>query len=700
MNCVGKTGKFLFALFAGVSLLATANVALSGAEEFNKEKTIACEGTYDSPLRDIATDKKSIWWSFGSLIAKTDMNGKALLDKKFQGVSIQGLLANDGKVCALFCKKDGSSGIYIYNADNMDLIKTLPLAGFENISPRGIAFDGKHFFVLGDAAKGSIEAPVNEYDMDFNFIKARKANMGKDASGVQNIAFIDNCFYIARFSSKRNKYSLLRFDKAFKNIGKYDTYCCVGAVEVAPKLCLVGRAILKERVRKPRRMEKWIGLARTAKVCKMGIDVIGKRGLTPAVFCKLPENYLKTRDKYSVPRNRKPYANIKWDKTEQVLTASHMHCRTQRTLDRILKRGVKFLTLSNYYPAIPVCPIKNNRLEEDWSKVTDGLGRNGKPADKSRNLIKTICDPDTGWQGEIEPSAQVRLLGNSTKTYKLKVPGEVVEAPNAEHYGFESVSMHISNPGSTFSSGHFDSKGKYRFRQHGFPIGVGMPWPMVFDQIFAKLIFKDGGGVIINHPKRSHTKFKDILAMLDFDPRVLGMEIYNSGYSWNEGLWDKVLATGRQCYGFFVPDHGAQGHEDWVGVNVLLVPKITANECLKAYREGHLYGAVHGKGLKFTFIKADDLGIKVKTDNAEKIEFITEKGAVKTVNSNEGEYIFPRDKNGKPDLVFVRVRAFEFADNKDYDKNIKKYGGYLGKGEVIFSQAVMYKTKSEVGQNK
>jgi hypothetical protein len=63
-------------LFVSVFLLNIASGVSLTSEVFNKEKTITCEGTYDKPLRDIATDKKNIWWSFGNIIINTDMDGK------------------------------------------------------------------------------------------------------------------------------------------------------------------------------------------------------------------------------------------------------------------------------------------------------------------------------------------------------------------------------------------------------------------------------------------------------------------------------------------------------------------------------------------------------------------------------------------------------------------------------------------------
>ncbi|MDD4622857.1 MAG: hypothetical protein PHG71_06440 [Kiritimatiellae bacterium] len=43
----------------------------------------------------------------------------------------------------------------------------------------------------------------------------------------------------------------------------------------------------------------------------------------------------------------------------------------------------------------------------------------------------------------------------------------------------------------------------------------------------------------------------------------------------SEHYWDWALATGRQCYGLFVPDHGL--HKKDFGVNVMVVPERTAH---------------------------------------------------------------------------------------------------------------------------
>ena len=56
-------------------------------------------------------------------------------------------------------------------------------------------------------------------------------------------------------------------------------------------------------------------------------------------------------------RNRRPYAGVDWSTALQIKGTTHVHCTSQDDLDVILKRGIEFLTLSNYYPSAPWYPL-------------------------------------------------------------------------------------------------------------------------------------------------------------------------------------------------------------------------------------------------------------------------------------------------------------------------------------------------------
>ena len=686
----------------------------------SKGKTIICAGLYNTPLLDMATNQANLWWCYEDCLVKTDMTGRVLQKQQLQRVSTQGIVVKDDNLYLLTVTENSCAMIESYDTASMKHLNSLVLP--DTKSPLGITTDGKHFFMIAKVDDSDTKILVDEYDAQFNFIKSHRLYTNSPVNHIKNIIFCYNHFYIARYSVIRfngeiQNYTLLKYDRQFNHKASYDTYCGAGAVELTDNCILVGRAILKEFSGVPElnslyaardvrdqkvvavsvkdsamQSEKWAGIARVAKASDMGIDVIGPQQLIPPPFIKTPQDYFEIRCKYNVERNRTPYANVNWSKTEYILTSSHMHCRSQQTLDRAFERGLRFLTISNYYPAAPLYPITEKLFVEKWSMATDGMQPelNGK----QQNLVDLIMDPEYGWQGELEPDVQRDLFAEQKIEHDFIIPDGIVEAPNAEHYDFTAeIHMHITTPGSTFSSGHFDSTGKYRFNFHGLSIGLGMDWPLVFDKIFDKLIFENGGGIVINHPMSwgpEQPGFDGIISMLDFDPRVMGIEIVNTGDDWSEDLWDSILATGRQCFGFFVPDHAVEVTSNWVGVNMLLTPAVTARDCLKAYRNGDFYGALYGNSIRFLDIHADQENVSVKTDHAACIEIITEKGVVHTINANQGSYQLPLDKQGKPDLIYLRIRAYEYADNKDYSKGNRGRGGYQGKGDVIFSQPIIY----------
>jgi hypothetical protein len=149
--------------------------------------------------------------------------------------------------------------------------------------------------------------------------------------------------------------------------------------------------------------------------------------------------------------------------------------------------------------------------------------------------------------------------------------------------------------------------------------GTNRPWREVFraaldgevidGQRRGGLLLPEGGGLTLNHPTG---KLADYAAMLDFDPRVLGIEVWNqltSGFGSSRGLyargdgpllhfyrlWDEILRSGRRCWGFFVKDHNTFGR----GRNVLLLPPLEGLSihdreaaALRAYRHGCFFGSV------------------------------------------------------------------------------------------------------------
>ena len=381
-----------------------------------------------------------------------------------------------------------------------------------------------------------------------------------------------------------------------------------------------------------------------------------------------------------------PYANVDWDAVQRIGSATHMHIMSQADLENGYRHGIRHFPISNYYPSAPYdadTRVSDFRLRQHWpARRTDG----------------TALEPPVNWNEVItwadeldEPYRSSLPFGESGPVFG-DIPDDVVISPNAEHHGFSNSPAHICSPGSTFISGNIDPQGRrYNLHAHGFCVGYGGTWQEAFSEMIAGMRYADAGGITINHPTW-FSQFTDeqVHEMLDFDPLVLGIEIYNDysatrnwnvngnytkpdedeqGFSLN--MWDRILSTGRRCWGFCVPDHGVEKGTDWNGRNVLLVPAFTERECLKAYREGRFYGCLKNNGLTVTEFAADESSISVRTNGIATIRFVTNACEPTVCNGEAAQFDLPASDDRPPHL-YVRV---EISD---------------ASGERLFLQPVMY----------
>ena len=243
-----------------------------------------------------------------------------------------------------------------------------------------------------------------------------------------------------------------------------------------------------------------------------------------------------------------------------------------------------------------------------------------------------------------------------------------MEAPNAEHHFFSdyNVYLHITSPGSFFASGNYYRNRYPELAQHGILAGTQMPWRKAFDAMIEALMIPDGGGIVINHPHWSHLPHQFLCELLDYDPRVLGLEVINAncgveGTAAAESQWDEVLGTGRQCFGFCVQDHLSDGKIQ--GRSILLPEERTAESCLRAYRQGRFYGALKGKGLDFESVEFDGRTLRVRCDKEAIILLLSHRGVlVELWTGRELVYSVPDSDRSKD--VFLRVTALDQASGE------------------------------------
>lgn len=384
------------------------------------------------------------------------------------------------------------------------------------------------------------------------------------------------------------------------------------------------------------------------------------------------------------PRNPRPYVGIDWPKALRVNTTSHGHCVSQEMLDAYLQRGFGLMTISNYYPSAPTMPGKS--ITKDFYRFhqTHRISYRGRRVDPPKDWNAVIAaHPEY-----IDPSVreQYPLVEKGERMFP-NWPDGLLEAPNAEYHTFfhrngdtEDMMLHLCAPGSAFAAGSFDKWGLLGTKKQGWCPGCGEFWGDSIDRMIAGLVVEDGGGVTINHPTWSQLDRSLILDILDWDPRVLGLEVLEAGHN-SEHYWDWVLATGRQCFGFFVPDWSIKN--EVFGVNVLIVAEKTVEACLRAYRQGNFYGAAHGLGeLAFTSIAFDGKVVSATVDRLAKLEVRTARGVVKTSVGTRIDWEVPEHRpwQGATTDVFARIKAYSTD----------------GANEELFSQPFMLGGKQKV----
>lgn len=354
-------------------------------------------------------------------------------------------------------------------------------------------------------------------------------------------------------------------------------------------------------------------------------------------------------------RNPLPYTGIDWKNCQKIPTTNHTHITREESFRKALERGYELLTISNYYPSKPCYPLSSVKENTFAISQEQGLRYKGEFKEGPFNWNEIIQE----WQeelGEEEKKAFPFVEGGNLFP---PLPEGIMEAPNAEHHSFPDCDLimdrgfHITAPGSMWASGHFDKGNKYHLKDHGYMPGAGLPWKEGFKRILDNLLWEDGGGIILNHPTHTRAPLEFLLEALDYDERVLGIEVWNTSQS-SEEVWDSILCTGRQCFGFFAPDHFNKLSQMYNPMNILLPGERTAHACMRSYREGSLYGCLFHSGLAFEEITLEEDRFFIKTNKKAFIELIGFPGVVAYNRGNELEYTFTLPK---AKLLYLRARA-------------------------------------------
>jgi len=445
-----------------------------------------------------------------------------------------------------------------------------------------------------------------------------------------------------------------------------------------------------------------------------------------------------------------PYEKVDWEKFEHIHSFSHQHANRPPSYNPgaevFWDMGFRHLPFSNYYPSSPT-PLSDEFRKKHpdalWapnaeqhsasgaghfnaidSYYSTGHGHSAKTGYSNKNKVSPVeyefsglnaYDPEKPWLSIYILYLYIGAEDNATLSITVEGAREInrgTHEPNEENI---LKNRKISAKLGAIYLRAESEKVKVRFdfkpeeiKRLAFGIrqGVHRPWKDAYRAALdgtlkdadgnpiEGLRFPDGGGITLNHTG----SFSDTLEKLDFDPRVLGIEVWNQHFAFGPkgslafyNLWDEVLSTGKRCFGFFVRDHFIYER----GRNVLILPPSKGlsieereHNAARAYRNGIFYGLLGALALdengqkiapydcsefRFTRItlKKDKDGnpesVEVAVDGADKtkrpniqVRFITERGISLIENKPQASFKLSKDTDGKINEKYVRIEAFAY----------------------------------------
>lgn len=459
-----------------------------------------------------------------------------------------------------------------------------------------------------------------------------------------------------------------------------------------------------------------------------------------------------------------PYETVDWDSVQYVHSVSHQHAQAA-DLETLWAMGIRHFPISNYYPSKPFYPLPENFVQAHpqalgapnaeqhacvdnaahWNSLGSFYSTGSRHIAEITGKISPIeyvfsdlnrFDPDhEPWRGIYRTDIRFTHAGANEAPILLSVDGALeINLQTGATVGDGVIAKRPVLPRkplflrivakTVLVRLEFDQRLTKISALH-LVQGTHRPWRDAFRAALdgtlkdaegnpvEGLQHPDGGGITINHPPYArnipdsepvdppYSRFKCYLEMLDFDSRVLGIEIWNAheGFGRKDTLgfhllWDDILRTGRRCLGFFAKDH----FYSRTGRNVLLMPALPnapqserERLALQLYRQGAFFGllgavATDAEGsevlpfdhseFRFVLIKlvrdANNLpeALDVAVTGADEclrpnlqIRFITDLGTALVVDGKKSaRFQLPRNGSGKLACGFVRVEAFAYPN--------------------------------------
>lgn len=213
----------------GLSLALT---TLYGTGLTDQPAEIACEGKYTHHLQGIAGNGvDTIYWSFTTVLLKTDLQGKVLARADVPTHHGDLCLAGDKLYVAWsnkFNQPGADSKVYIYKADDLSLLSIVPVPEV-SFGSGGMDYCDGHFFIIGGLPEGYEENYVYEYDGDLRYLRTHVLPSGYTKLGIQTACFHDDYWWFGCYTVEGKK-GLLKADRDLKLVGIYDISPAIGLI--------------------------------------------------------------------------------------------------------------------------------------------------------------------------------------------------------------------------------------------------------------------------------------------------------------------------------------------------------------------------------------------------------------------------------------------------------------------------------------
>ena len=222
-----KMFRFVFSLASALLVLALSMGTVSAVE-------FRCEGEYPHHLQGFASDGESIFWSFTSVLMKSDLNGKRLIQIDVPSHHGDCCVA-DGKLYVAthlnWPNEDQSAWIYIYDCKDLTLLEKISIPELDTVGLDGISFhDGFFYLCCGKVVEDPTPfCRVLKMTKDFQVVDRRHVP-GRTVYGIQAFAWANGSFWLGTYG----KEGTIQCDADLKVVGKHKIDASVGVYELPP----------------------------------------------------------------------------------------------------------------------------------------------------------------------------------------------------------------------------------------------------------------------------------------------------------------------------------------------------------------------------------------------------------------------------------------------------------------------------------